>query len=1339
MSAATHRVEIVVGTASAEQRVAALSKQFSSLKGASNNASDAIDDLAQSATNLGTSIDKNGRLRDANGRFVKMGKDAKQASQSVDELAQSTRKLGDSADYTSRLLGGLKGMMAGYFSLAGLGNVLKTADAMQTQNAQIKLVTESTEQYIAVKEQLFQIAQSTRQDIEATTTAYTNNARSLQQLGKNQSEILKFTESVSLAMAVGGKSAQEQASALVQLGQAMQSGVLQGDEFRSIAENAPILLDLVAKSLNKTRAEVKKLASDGKISAEVIYNAMAGASEELKAKYAAMPVTMNQALNTVQNQYKSFVDDFMNGTGGISEKIASAILWVNEHFNSLVPTMAGLTAIYGGYLAMNTAFVASIPAKVAGLAASTTAFYQESMAMNANAAAKARAVMANVTLTNAASAMVIGVSRAGIAVMNAAGFIDRKTASVVNASRSLVVYSANLVRTNGVLGATRLAIVGTTTALVAQARAVMTSNAAKVALTATTRTMAGVMTTAGRAIASVGAIIKAHPIMIFAGIIATVITATMGLEEAMESFGDAVTVVGMMIQDFVKWSVDGFTNKMGQAIDWVTGFFGNKSKQCTGDASKAFSNFFGTTEGGFLGVLQVIGRSLDVLVGAVRASLHYTGIQVDNLLIRAQNAKNRLLPDFMGGGGEIQAENNASFGQIFAMYQHGLGIGAWIDSKISINKANKQHNMATDNVAALGSVAGVAATNLGKLSDDTEKAKKGSSDNLNPSLSSQTGRMHMVFTAFKNAGFSDEQARQLTAQVGRENEYNPRYLFGTHTDANNGLTNIGMISWQGSRGTRLRQEMQQQGFIKNGKMVQSQEALDYQAKYLAREMANDPAYARTRRDFMQNPNPTYEKGMGALNDNFIRWDSAGKKINARPHHERQRRFYDQISNSTKNTVQEVQEVAAQSEKANEFLLQFTSQANRLAHERDELIKQAQSYVGSAPQEQIDAVIANAHKIYDNKVALIAAEMNFEINAHRMSTEEKMLREHEIYALKIALNEDYTSEEKRLLVSSAKEKYETDLALFKENEQRKRAEIDKTIKAHGQDYIRQDALSYLGRTSQGNQKLLELTYRHDDAENALNEQYEAFKRDTIYARDDNGNFLRNLQERQELEKQAEAQHYQALEAMHRIHIDEMQKQKDENLSHTLNTYGALADGMAGLFKNMVGEQSRTYRAMFAVSRAFALAEAGKNVFLAASKAYADTPGTVWQKMAAAAKATVDQGRLVALISAMQPKGFKTGGYTGNVGVNDIAGVVHGKEYVLNAQATKRIGTSTLDRLNNGGDIGGNVNITINVASDGSSAIDAQGANQTAKAMADRIKTVVLETLRQERKQGGLLYA
>ncbi len=322
-------MEIVVGTASAEQRVAALGKQFASLKGASNTASGAIDDLAQSAGSLGNAVNKSTQ------NVAKMGQDAKQASQGVDNLAHSTRKLGDNASYTGKLLGGLKGLMAGYFSLAGLTSVLQTADAMQTANTQIKLVTSSTEEYLAVKNRLQAMANMTRQDIEATTGAYVNNARSLSQLGKSQSEIIKFTESVSLAMAVGGKSAQEQASALLQLGQAMQSGVLQGDEFRSIAENAPILLDLVSQSLNKTRGEVKELASQGKISAEVIYAAMAGANEQLQSEFAKMPVTMGQALTVVKNNYKNFVDGFFNQTGGLSEFIAKALMGISKHFDTL--------------------------------------------------------------------------------------------------------------------------------------------------------------------------------------------------------------------------------------------------------------------------------------------------------------------------------------------------------------------------------------------------------------------------------------------------------------------------------------------------------------------------------------------------------------------------------------------------------------------------------------------------------------------------------------------------------------------------------------------------------------------------------------------------------------------------------------------------------------------------------------------------------------------------------------------------------------------------------------------------------------------------------------------
>ena len=108
-----------------------------------------------------------------------------------------------------------------------------------------------------------------------------------------------------------------------------------------------------------------------------------------------------------------------------------------------------------------------------------------------------------------------------------------------------------------------------------------------------------------------------------------------------------------------------------------------------------------------------------------------------------------------------------------------------------------------------------------------------------------------------------------------------------------------------------------------------------------------------------------------------------------------------------------------------------------------------------------------------------------------------------------------------------------------------------------------------------------------------------------------------------------------------------------------------------------------------------------------------------------------------VESFAPKGFKTGGYTGNGGVNDVAGVVHGQEYVLNAKATKNIGVSTLNHLNNGGTLGQqNVIVNVTVNADGSS--DVNSNHQMGKQMGEAIKIAVQQELRREKMQGGALY-
>lgn len=134
-----------------------------------------------------------------------------------------------------------------------------------------------------------------------------------------------------------------------------------------------------------------------------------------------------------------------------------------------------------------------------------------------------------------------------------------------------------------------------------------------------------------------------------------------------------------------------------------------------------------------------------------------------------------------------------------------------------------------------------------------------------------TQNMQMVLQALKNAGLNDNQARILGAEIGRENGFQSRYLWGYHSDPANKAKNIGLISWQGARATALERRLSQAGLLKNGKMVQSQEALDVQAKFLVDEIKSNSAYAETRKKFLENPNVDYETGHRVLGRNFIRW------------------------------------------------------------------------------------------------------------------------------------------------------------------------------------------------------------------------------------------------------------------------------------------------------------------------------------------------------------------------------------------------------------------------------------------------------------------------------------
>lgn len=151
---------------------------------------------------------------------------------------------------------------------------------------------------------------------------------------------------------------------------------------------------------------------------------------------------------------------------------------------------------------------------------------------------------------------------------------------------------------------------------------------------------------------------------------------------------------------------------------------------------------------------------------------------------------------------------------------------------------------------------------------------------------------------------------------------------------------------------------------------------------------------------------------------------------------------------------------------------------------------------------------------------------------------------------------------------------------------------------------------------------------------------------------------------------------------------MKAQKELTLDYIQETMGS----MVSITKDAFGEQSGIYKAMFAIEKGIAIARSVMAIQTALASATASLPFPANLPVIAAVAA---QGAsIISNIKSVSMQGFKTGGYTGGYGTSEVAGVVHGQEYVMTAEATKRIGVGNLNAMNSGKSVGGDVNITVN---------------------------------------------
>lgn len=246
-----------------------------------------------------------------------------------DTVGKGLDKVDGKVDKTIQSFNALGGVLATVFGAVTISNIAKTADTMQSLESRVGLLPQTVGDVGEAFDAVAKKATENRMGIQAYAEAYTRIGNAAQDYLKTSEEVEKVTSTLSQALVVGGATAQEQASAFLQFSQALGSGTLQGDEFRAMAEAAPQYLDQLAKSLGYPRGELKKLASEGKLTTKKVIQATMNMSDYFNKMYKRIPMTIGQALVLVNNRWSMFINRLNRSSGAVTW-VANKFLWMAD-------------------------------------------------------------------------------------------------------------------------------------------------------------------------------------------------------------------------------------------------------------------------------------------------------------------------------------------------------------------------------------------------------------------------------------------------------------------------------------------------------------------------------------------------------------------------------------------------------------------------------------------------------------------------------------------------------------------------------------------------------------------------------------------------------------------------------------------------------------------------------------------------------------------------------------------------------------------------------------------------------------------------------------------------
>ncbi|EPB4297632.1 TPA: tape measure protein [Yersinia enterocolitica] len=296
------------------------------------------------------------------------------------------------------------------FSLSRVATSLATALSVQqvaeygnawvTVSNKLVNAVRANEDLFTVTNRVFDISQDTRAGLEATATLYGRLERATRSAGTSTADLAKLTTTINKGLVVSGATAEEASSTMIQLSQALASGVLRGEEFNSISENGSRLAVGLADSLGVTVGQLRAMAAEGKLTTDVVVNGLLKQSDAIAKEFGNTVLTMGQAFTVASNNITKFVGE-SSSVNTTLNVFNSSVISLSENLESIVTVIGVVAGIIG------SRYVAALTLASAAQVQKASSARQAALADNLAAQAAANQSAANLIAAQSAKVRAI--------------------------------------------------------------------------------------------------------------------------------------------------------------------------------------------------------------------------------------------------------------------------------------------------------------------------------------------------------------------------------------------------------------------------------------------------------------------------------------------------------------------------------------------------------------------------------------------------------------------------------------------------------------------------------------------------------------------------------------------------------------------------------------------------------------------------------------------------------------------------------------------------------------------------------------------------------------------